>query len=218
MQSGGGLGEGPKSVKTKAPVLAGFAARAYTHPMKPPRRPKKPARKPASADGRYWMFGLHAVRAALENPARRKHRLILTRNAADQLGAAIGASGITPELSDARKFSAPLDPASVHQGAALETEALDWGAPEDVCTPGPDALVLLLDRVTDPHNVGAILRTAEVFQRVRGHRSGTSLRPGNGRTRQIRQRRAGASALPASAQSGGCDGGLAAAGIPHAGP
>ena len=162
MQSGGGLGEGPKSVKTKAVVLAGFDRRLYTHAMKPPYRKKSP-RKPAAADGHYWMFGSHAVRAALENSRRKKHRLIVTRNAADQLGEAIEASSVSPELSDARKFAAPLDPSSVHQGAALETEALDWGLPEDVCPAEEDAVVLFLDRVTDPHNVGAILRTAEVF-------------------------------------------------------
>jgi 23S rRNA (guanosine2251-2'-O)-methyltransferase len=52
----------------------------------------------------------------------------------------------------------------VHQGAALEVEPLDWGSVSEVCAPQRDApLVLLLDRVTDPHNVGAVLRSAEVF-------------------------------------------------------
>ena len=58
----------------------------------------------------------------------------------------------------------PIDPASVHQGAALEVKPLDWGRLVDVCigeTSNPR--VLLLDRVTDPHNVGAILRSAEVL-------------------------------------------------------
>lgn len=109
------------------------------------------------------MFGIHAVRAALLNPARKKHRLIVTLNAQNQLEEAIVESGVTPEPCDARKFSAPLDPNSVHQGAALETDGLDWGAPESVCRAGEDSVVLVLDRVSDPHNVGAILRTAEVF-------------------------------------------------------
>jgi len=70
-----------------------------------------------------------------------------------------------PEIADPRRFSAPLDPGSVHQGAALEARPLDWGSLADVALregPGAPRLVLL-DRVTDPHNVGAILRSAEVF-------------------------------------------------------
>ena len=69
-----------------------------------------------------------------------------------------------PEIADPRRFDAPLDPQSVHQGAALEVEPLDWGSVSEVCAPQAAApLALLLDRVTDPHNVGAILRSAEVF-------------------------------------------------------
>jgi len=113
--------------------------------------------------GRYWMFGIHAVRAGLLNPARRKHRLIVTLNASNQLADAIEASGVTAEICDARKFTAPLDPNSVHQGAALETDGLEWGTPVEVCKAEPGAVALVLDRVSDPHNVGAILRTAEVF-------------------------------------------------------
>ena len=136
------------------------------------------ARKPAWAiererarreeAGALWLFGLHAVRDALTNPARRKLRLVVTRNAADRLAEAVAASGMAAELVDPRRFAAPLDPQSVHQGAALEVEPLDWGSVSEVCAPGREAgreapVVLLLDRVTDPHNVGAILRSAEVF-------------------------------------------------------
>jgi len=126
---------------------------------------KEQARK-ASAAETVWLFGLHAVRDALTNPRREKLRLILTRNAADRLGPeALEAGGLEPEIADPRKFTAPIDPASVHQGAALEVKPLDWGPVAEAClgdgTRPP--LVVLLDRVTDPHNVGAILRSAEVF-------------------------------------------------------
>ena len=111
-----------------------------------------------------WLFGLHAVRDALGNPKRKIRDIILTRNAADKLGAEIAAGGHTPRIVDPRRFDAPLDPASVHQGAALEAEPLDWGSVSEICAPhGAAPLVLLLDRVTDPHNVGAVLRSAEVF-------------------------------------------------------
>ena len=113
-----------------------------------------------------WLFGLHAVRDALANPKREKLRLIVTLNAQTKLADVIAQSGMEPEGSDPRKFSAPLVPQSVHQGAALEVKALDWGSVADACVSGGDerpARVLLLDRVSDPHNVGAILRSAEVF-------------------------------------------------------
>jgi len=111
-----------------------------------------------------WLFGIHAVRDALKNPARRKERLIVTKNALDRLRDDIDAAGLTPEICDARKFSAPLEPQAVHQGAALEVRPLDWGSVSEICAPrGDTPLVILLDRVSDPHNVGAVLRSAEVF-------------------------------------------------------
>ncbi len=125
---------------------------------------KEQARR-ASAAQTVWLFGLHAVRDALANPAREKLRLVVTKNALDKLGETVAAAGIEPEISDPRKFAAPIDAGSVHQGAALEVKPLNWGSLDELCAGGPgDApLVLLLDRVTDPHNVGAILRSAEVF-------------------------------------------------------
>ena len=124
---------------------------------------KERARR-AAASETLWLFGLHAVRDALENPARERLRLVVTRNAADKLADAIASSGMAPEIADPRKFPVPLDPGSVHQGAALEVRPLDWGSLEQACAPGRGApRVVLLDRVTDPHNVGAILRSAEVF-------------------------------------------------------
>ncbi|SIO36031.1 23S rRNA (guanosine2251-2'-O)-methyltransferase [Rhodovulum sp. ES.010] len=123
---------------------------------------KERARRTGAAET-LWLFGLHAVRDALSNPQREKLRLVVTKNAADRLAEAIAASGIAPEISDARRFAAPLDPGAVHQGAALEVRPRDWGRLEELCTGCPGARVVLLDRVTDPHNVGAILRSAEVF-------------------------------------------------------
>ena len=97
---------------------------------------KERARRGAGAGG-VWLFGLHAVRDALTNPARERRSLLLTRNAADRLAEAV---------------------------AALEVLPLDWGSVSEVCAPrGGAPRVLLLDRVSDPHNVGAVLRSAEVF-------------------------------------------------------
>ena len=136
-----------------------------------PQKSKKPtwvidkerARRAAAAET-VWLFGLHAVRDALANPRREKLRLVVTQNALDRLGPL--PEGIAPEITDARVFdrSVPLPPESVHQGAALEVKPLNWGKLDDVAISGRGGpLVVLLDRVTDPHNVGAVLRSAEVF-------------------------------------------------------
>ncbi|QIE41620.1 23S rRNA (guanosine(2251)-2'-O)-methyltransferase RlmB [Meridianimarinicoccus aquatilis] len=125
---------------------------------------KEQARR-ASAAETVWLFGHHAVRDALMNPDRTRVRLVVTRNAADKLAEAIAASGMEAEVADPRNFPVPLDPGSVHQGAALEVKALDWGSITECCMAGSGGrpVVVALDRVTDPHNVGAILRSAEVF-------------------------------------------------------
>ncbi|MCP3971939.1 MAG: 23S rRNA (guanosine(2251)-2'-O)-methyltransferase RlmB [Rhodobacteraceae bacterium] len=125
---------------------------------------KERSRRAAAAET-LWLFGLHAVRDALVNPTREKLRLVLTKNAADRLAEAVAEAGATAEIADPRRFGVPLDPGSVHQGAALEVRPLDWGPLGERCATGAAGrpIVVLLDRVTDPHNVGAILRSAEVF-------------------------------------------------------
>ena len=123
---------------------------------------KEQARKAAAAET-VWLFGLHAVRDALMNPKRKKLRLIVTRNARDKLLEAIEFARIEAEMVDPRKFSAPIDTGSVHQGAALEVKPLEWGGLAENCIGREHPRVILLDRVTDPHNVGAILRSAEVL-------------------------------------------------------
>jgi 23S rRNA (guanosine2251-2'-O)-methyltransferase len=120
--------------------------------------------KRAGAAETVWLFGLHAVRDALMNPRREKLRLVVTKNAADKLADAIAEAGVAPEIADPRKFPAPLDPGSVHQGAALEVKPLAWGNLSEIAAAGEGRpLLVLLDQVTDPHNAGAVLRSAEVF-------------------------------------------------------
>lgn len=125
---------------------------------------KERARRQAAQET-LWLFGLHAVRDALLNPRREVLRLLVTKNAADRLADALPSCPVDPEIQDARKFGAPLDPGSVHQGAAIEVKPLDWGGLDTLLAgEGIDPpLLVALDRVSDPHNVGAILRSAEVF-------------------------------------------------------
>ncbi len=139
-------------------------AKMYDKATKPTWIIAKERQKRIAGQETVWLFGMHAVRDALMNPAREKLRLVLTKNAADKLLEAIDLGGIEPEIVDPRNFDVPIDAGSVHQGAALEAKPLHWGTVQDVCITGEGLpLLVILDRVTDPHNVGAVLRSAEVF-------------------------------------------------------
>src|SRR5262249_42551281 len=123
---------------------------------KPP--PKSPL---SSASGLPVLYGYHAVREALRSPKRRFHRLIATKAASDHLRSEIEARGLKPEIITADELSAWLGTEAVHQGLAAIVEPLPQVGLEDLPANG---LVVVLDQVTDPRNVGAILRTAAAFQ------------------------------------------------------
>ena len=101
------------------------------------------------------LYGVHAVEAALSNPARVIHRVLVTRNAAQRLGDAL--DGREHETVEPRALDRLVGPDAVHGGAVIECEPL----PEVTLASLPDTdLLLALDQVTDPHNVGAVLRSA----------------------------------------------------------
>ena len=111
------------------------------------------------------LYGLHAVRAALANPRRKVHRLVLTDRAVEELGKA-AMSRARHEIATSDAIGRMLAPGSVHQGVALNCEKLPARALEDVIIPnvlGKRRIVLVLDQITDPHNAGAILRSAVAF-------------------------------------------------------
>jgi 23S rRNA (guanosine2251-2'-O)-methyltransferase len=126
-----------------------------------PDRPKKSWRPPPrDRDGPVILYGWHSVKAALENPARRFHRLLATENALHRLAEAGIAPPIAPTAADASDIEALVGPDAVHQGILAEADPLDAPAIEEL---DPRRLVLVLDQITDPHNVGAILRSAAAF-------------------------------------------------------
>ncbi|MBS0251451.1 MAG: 23S rRNA (guanosine(2251)-2'-O)-methyltransferase RlmB [Proteobacteria bacterium] len=109
------------------------------------------------------LFGLHPVEAALKNPNRRILRLLLTENAERRIREAVGEIVPPVEHVSPRDLDSLLGPDTVHQGAALETEPLpepDW---HDLAASANGRPLIVLDQVTDPHNVGAILRSSAVF-------------------------------------------------------
>jgi 23S rRNA (guanosine2251-2'-O)-methyltransferase len=106
------------------------------------------------------LYGWHTVIAALKNPARRINRLLVTENALRRLGDEGIALSITPDVMRPDALAARLTPDAVHQGLIAEADPLPSPAIEEL----PDSgIVLVLDQITDPHNVGAILRTAAAF-------------------------------------------------------
>lgn len=120
--------------------------------------PPKPKYDPDT--GPVYLYGIHTVRAALDNPRRGKKALLLTPNAKLRLEE-MGPLGKVPvSETNPKELDRLLGGEAVHQGTALEVEPVDRFGLNDV---EPLKLVVVLDQVTDPHNVGAILRTACAF-------------------------------------------------------
>ena len=117
------------------------------------------AKQEQKSAGTVWLFGRHAVFAALANPNRDFRRLLATAKAAEHLPPL--PAGISPQIVEPPEFNRLLPRDAVHQGYALEVLPLDEGQLEIAAQTGRP--ILLLDQVTDPHNIGAILRSAAAF-------------------------------------------------------
>jgi 23S rRNA (guanosine2251-2'-O)-methyltransferase len=128
-----------------------------SRPNQPQRRHSAPAR---DRDGPVILYGWHSVKAAIENPARKLHRLFATENAARRLGEDGVQVPTSLELVRPETIVARLGPEAVHQGLLAEADPLPS---LDIDELDPDPVVLVLDQITDPHNVGAILRSAAAF-------------------------------------------------------
>jgi len=108
-----------------------------------------------------WLYGRHAVLAALANPERRIERILATKEAAERHATELGNK---VEHFSRDDLGHRLPAGAVHQGLAALVVPLEEPQLEDVLARcGENALVLALDQVTDPHNVGAILRSAAAF-------------------------------------------------------
>lgn len=115
-------------------------------------------------EGQIRLFGLHAVEAALANPVRVVHHVRATENAENKLRELIGGKTTSIEKVTPRDLDKLLGPDTVHQGVAIDVDELpepeltELAAKTEVAHP-----LVVLDQITDPHNVGAILRSAAVF-------------------------------------------------------
>jgi len=116
--------------------------------------------------GAGWIWGAHACIAALANPKRTIHQIMMTEAAQSRYTIPDGAplpKIVMPGMLD-KQFAGPNNQGVVHQGIAMKCAPLEWPALEDICEhAAEDALILVLDQITDPHNVGAMMRLCSAF-------------------------------------------------------
>jgi len=122
--------------------------------------PKPKPVRPGFPDGVAVLYGWHTVAAALANPRRVIRKVTATENAVRRLAEEGLSLPVTPEIVRPDVIDAKLTPDAVHQGLLVEADPLPALDIEDVAAQG---VVLVLDQLTDPHNVGAILRSAAAF-------------------------------------------------------
>jgi 23S rRNA (guanosine2251-2'-O)-methyltransferase len=106
------------------------------------------------------LYGFHPVVEALKNPNRRHKRLLTTENALHRLQELAVGLPFAPEVVRPGIIDRLLPPDAVHQGLYLESDPLPSLTVRDLPAEG---LILVFDQITDPHNVGAIVRTAAAF-------------------------------------------------------
>ncbi len=114
-------------------------------------------------EDRVQLFGIHAVEAALNNANRTILRLLMTENAENRLSGPLAHRHVTPERVSPRDLDRLLGADTVHQGVMLETGPLEEPDIPTLAARADAGPLIVLDQVTDPHNVGAILRSAAVF-------------------------------------------------------
>ena len=125
-------------------------------------QPRKPNRSRKGGGQQSWIWGWHAVQAVLANPRRTVHQIMATESAADRLGLSDGRADL--KIVAANHIDNVLPRGAAHQGVAVKAAPLEWPALSDLADDADDdALILVLDQITDPHNVGAMLRLASAF-------------------------------------------------------
>ena len=116
----------------------------------------------SAGGGRVWLYGNHAVEAALTNPRREKFRLVVNEETKDNFE--LECADVSPEFVNRQEIDRLLPPGAVHQGLALMVAPIDYEHIETICAdPGENEIVIVLDQVTDPRNIGAIMRSATAF-------------------------------------------------------
>lgn len=115
-----------------------------------------------ATSGHVRLWGRHAVEAALKNPERSHRKLWATREGIESLDGELPPD-FPVEYADVQDLARLVAKDAPHQGLVLECEPLDNHFLDEFADPDPAAPIVVLDQVTDPHNVGAILRSAAAF-------------------------------------------------------
>ncbi|MGD9638241.1 MAG: 23S rRNA (guanosine(2251)-2'-O)-methyltransferase RlmB [Alphaproteobacteria bacterium] len=111
-----------------------------------------------------WLYGKHAVMTAIENERRKIFRILTSGESFPQkILETIKNRNIVIENVPKSEIDSLLTSDAVHQGVAAEVAFLDNYPLEDLCSDSGSKLIVILDQVTDPHNIGAIMRSAAAF-------------------------------------------------------
>lgn len=181
-------GKKPASPKPANPAGASTAAR----PQNPALRGKSATPEHRKSAAGHWLYGIHAVLAALANPNRRKQQLLVSRESAQRHAAVLDQLLVLPgaprtQQAAREDFLDALPESAVHQGLALRCAPLPQPNLEDLLdsemeprAAGRRRVTLVLDQVTDPQNVGAILRSAAAFGALAVVTTGRNAAPESG--------------------------------------
>ncbi|WP_284373623.1 TrmH family RNA methyltransferase [Algimonas porphyrae] len=142
-------------------------ARQHTS-LSSPRRPNRSrgrkgnGGRSGSGGGTSWIWGWHAVQAVIANPRRTIHQIMVTEQAAGRLGLADGRPDL--KIVAMNYIDSALPRGAAHQGVAVKAAPLEWPDLSQLADDADDdAVILVLDQITDPHNVGAMLRLCSAF-------------------------------------------------------
>ena len=141
------------------------AVRPKPHPVEPAaeRQPRRPRPEGSSGQPGVWVYGAHAVAAALANPARHPRRILALPDS--EFIRKLKDPPVSIESVDRQRLDSILGHNAVHQGIAILCDPIPEANFDEACEPVPGRrnVIVLLDQVTDPHNVGAIIRSAAAF-------------------------------------------------------
>ena len=115
-----------------------------------------------SAPPNPWIWGWHAVQAVIDNPRRTIHQIMVTEQAAERLGLSEGRADL--KIVAMAYIDKALPRGAAHQGVAVKAAPLQWPHLSQLADDADDdAIILVLDQITDPHNVGAMMRLCSAF-------------------------------------------------------